>query len=395
MDGGDKLKEFKTEQDLKTLLDNKIPESINLEYKEIITENKEIAKDISAFANTKGGVIIYGIKEKELIPKELTPFPISGIPEKIENVLWNGISPKLECEIFPISSMRSKTKGYIVVKIPESPYKPHMVNYNHKYYKRQNFSNVPMEEYEIERCYEQRKKSIERIRKLLTQEQKTIESEFIKYISSQGLISFLSIPLVYKEERIKIFVYDFDSFIKNISIKYDLLPPYMEISIINGEIKKFGILSDYNRRSSPPYEIRHPLLCIGKKGIIRYSIPISKGKIIPYKMIVRKFDNYLTLAHKIFEREEYRGYFLFQMRLDYARGVKIINFYNILENKSIEEFMKVNSMQYPQLSFPDRELNKDNIIIERKFLTGQMDNPKIILDVIKELHRKWGYNVLD
>jgi predicted HTH transcriptional regulator len=55
-------------EDIKRLKDNSVPESKTLEYKKDLTlkndyNKKEFLSDISAFANTSGGDIIYGIKE--------------------------------------------------------------------------------------------------------------------------------------------------------------------------------------------------------------------------------------------------------------------------------------------------------------------------------------------
>ena len=57
---------------LQNLIDNKIEENLNLDYKACgsieRSENKtnEISKDVSAFANSDGGIIIYGIYPKEV-----------------------------------------------------------------------------------------------------------------------------------------------------------------------------------------------------------------------------------------------------------------------------------------------------------------------------------------
>ncbi len=49
--------------DIKSLMDNKMPESDILDYKECIIGDAELTKQVSAFANTHGGHIAFGIKE--------------------------------------------------------------------------------------------------------------------------------------------------------------------------------------------------------------------------------------------------------------------------------------------------------------------------------------------
>ena len=56
---------IESEDDLNNFIKNKIEENTNLEYKDPLSlDNKrEIAKDISAMANSNGGIIIYGLCE--------------------------------------------------------------------------------------------------------------------------------------------------------------------------------------------------------------------------------------------------------------------------------------------------------------------------------------------
>ena len=74
------------EPDLQDLIDQKVEESLELEYKGPdalgATDGKknEISKDVSAFANSAGGTIIYGIVES------------SGPPPRVP-VEMNGVNP--------------------------------------------------------------------------------------------------------------------------------------------------------------------------------------------------------------------------------------------------------------------------------------------------------------
>lgn len=59
------------------MIQDAVSESLVLDYKEAINwrkeKRKEIGKDISAFANTEGGMLIYGMKEEKNIPIKITP----------------------------------------------------------------------------------------------------------------------------------------------------------------------------------------------------------------------------------------------------------------------------------------------------------------------------------
>jgi len=145
---------------LKKIIKNKIEESKQLDYKDAraLTKDernvKELSKDISAFANSEGGVIIYGITEDKHLPKSLSFIDGNEFSKEwLENVIDSNISPKIQdIVIHPIRLDNSIEQTIYVVEIPESPYSPHMANDN-KYYRRYNFKSVPMEEYDVRNLY--------------------------------------------------------------------------------------------------------------------------------------------------------------------------------------------------------------------------------------------------
>lgn len=110
----------------------------------------EISKDISAFANSDGGVIIYGITEKDHVASEKS-FIDGNVYTKewLEQIINSKIYRPIEgITIFPLREHNNISKSIYVVRIPRSNMTPHMAA-DHRYYKRQNFKNVPLEEYEV------------------------------------------------------------------------------------------------------------------------------------------------------------------------------------------------------------------------------------------------------
>jgi len=145
---------------IKEMIDNEVEENLHLDYKAcgalIKTDNKknEISKDISSFANSDGGIIIYGVIEKDNKPLKIDDgFDPKEIgKEWIEQVINSRISPKIEnLKIYPIN-LSNSSKVIYVIDIPQSNKAPHQAS-DKKYYKRYNFLSVPMEEYEIKDLY--------------------------------------------------------------------------------------------------------------------------------------------------------------------------------------------------------------------------------------------------
>lgn len=47
-------------------------ETTRVQFKEMFTSQKEVAKEMIAFANTKGGVILFGVEDKTGVIKGLS-----------------------------------------------------------------------------------------------------------------------------------------------------------------------------------------------------------------------------------------------------------------------------------------------------------------------------------
>ena len=138
--------------------------------KELLFETQkqkiELGKDISSFANTKGGCLLYGINEDRQsidsapIPKiDYGMAPINRQLIDIENILGSIISPTLpELRIRQVSLEHDTSKIVYLIWHPKSWVAPHMVTgfKDNKYYKRGNFKSEPMEEHEVDILYQVR-----------------------------------------------------------------------------------------------------------------------------------------------------------------------------------------------------------------------------------------------
>jgi len=114
---------------------------------------KELSKDVSAFANTIGGTIVYGIEEDPTSPHKAVKLslvdPRSVSKEWLEQVINSKIQPRISgIRIHSVDLSKSAPGSVVyVVTVPEGA-TAHQAS-DQRYYKRFNFESVPMYDFEI------------------------------------------------------------------------------------------------------------------------------------------------------------------------------------------------------------------------------------------------------
>jgi Putative DNA-binding domain len=142
-----------TKEDLQRLVDEGIQESLTLDYKASLSlarddkPRDELCKDVSAFANSAGGQIIYGVVEKDRKPVKVDDGSDLS-REWIEQVIDSRVQPRLDGLVITPVAVSSGRHAYVLTIPQASGRAPHQAP-DKKYYKRQNFQSVPMEDYEI------------------------------------------------------------------------------------------------------------------------------------------------------------------------------------------------------------------------------------------------------
>jgi Putative DNA-binding domain len=147
-----------SEADLQRLADDKVGETLQLEFKACGALSKnpegkaEVGKDVSAIANAAGGTIIYGIVEKNRVADSIDVGfdPNVYTKEWLEQVIDSNVQPRIEGLRISVVGLPSRQDNVAyVVEVPQAVGRaPHQAS-DHRYYKRANFQNQMMEDYEI------------------------------------------------------------------------------------------------------------------------------------------------------------------------------------------------------------------------------------------------------
>ena len=108
----------------------------------------ELCKDVTAFANSAGDQIVYGVEEDKNLPIKVDEGADPTITKEwIEQVISSRVQPRIEgLVITPIQLARGF--GFVLTILQATSRAPHQAP-DKKYYKRQNFQSSPMEDYEI------------------------------------------------------------------------------------------------------------------------------------------------------------------------------------------------------------------------------------------------------
>jgi hypothetical protein len=151
-----------TEDDLVSLISNRAEESLTLDFKACeALQNKgwrnEFAKDVSAFANSAGGTLVYGLRESkdshEAEEIDVGFDPAAPSKEQLEQIINSNVHRRIDGVRYNAIALHRSRPGKVayVIFVPESSHAPHMAN--HRFYKRFEFQSVPMEEFEVRERY--------------------------------------------------------------------------------------------------------------------------------------------------------------------------------------------------------------------------------------------------
>jgi hypothetical protein len=159
---------------LQRLIDESVPEGRDIEYKRETYGNAdkdhgECLADISSFANTAGGDIIFGMPTTVGVPTGFAPLRIDVDAEilRLENMARSGLQPRifgLASRIVPITGGGS----VLLVRIPRSYNQPHRIirqgSGNHRFFARSSAGKYELSVDELRVLFTRAPQLAERVR---------------------------------------------------------------------------------------------------------------------------------------------------------------------------------------------------------------------------------------
>ncbi|MEV5355771.1 ATP-binding protein [Streptomyces sp. NPDC052693] len=154
---------------VKKAADANLAESDDLDWKEKLPQPpregrwNELAKDVAAMANTRGGLLIYGVTDKTTVPVGIDPSEVN--PQQYAQWIRNHVQPYLPDLTFTTLTSPDRQLSFLVIDVPASPMAPHHVYGTAAKDKDQQAAVVPyrdrdhtawMAEHQIERAYRER-----------------------------------------------------------------------------------------------------------------------------------------------------------------------------------------------------------------------------------------------
>ena len=325
------------EQELQKLIDNSISEGWYIEFKSNLPikttkiDGIKIVKSISAFANTKGGWLFYGVESNDKnIATNLCGIDTSehsNLADQLSKIVSSNIEPKpiYHFKLVPLKS----GKTVFVIKIEQSPTPPYITSQGVIYQRENNESNPIKDRYIIEKLTEKANdyyESIERFCQIDYGETKG-QSE-----SNQSYLELYLFPLPYNEFKFDNF---FSSdFFKNVAIRFY---QNVDCSFVDkeGEEKKIPLNLGFNSiYSSQNSLIIRPLKDsnliyktttaeLFANGSLKFLIPLYEFDInnIPYHYCESSVIKYLQDTYSPYETVIEFNHFMFGSSYDDQREV--------------------------------------------------------------------------
>jgi hypothetical protein len=152
-----------TETDLLRLVEDEVREDVEIDYKiKFESDCQEFVRDVSSFANTKGGYLVYGMDEENELPTRLVAlegFDSGKAIGRLNSWAQEHIRPRPTLRFKPVSLGGGGEA--LVVEVPRSWIGPHEVRQEHRFYHRTQHGKAPMDVDQLRMAFNQERDFLE------------------------------------------------------------------------------------------------------------------------------------------------------------------------------------------------------------------------------------------
>jgi Putative DNA-binding domain len=165
-----------TQADIQRLIADRVQEGPHLDFKRDLpvawdnSAKHELLADVTAFANSGGGEIVYGIDENEAAEASaICPQTLASVDQEVrrlQDFLLNLAEPRLPgVQVHAVPVTLAGKSGYVlVVRVPQSWAAPHRVKTNQHLYVREGLRKRPLDVPELRALFVRTDRQAQRIR---------------------------------------------------------------------------------------------------------------------------------------------------------------------------------------------------------------------------------------
>jgi hypothetical protein len=160
------------EADLEALITSDVSEGKSIEYKSTLpgngdAERKELLADVSSFANTIGGDVLYGMEEQNGVPVKAIGLVVADLDlqlRQLDSIISNGLEPRIRYAVHIVRLQNERP--VIILRIERSWIGPHRVVFksHDKFYARNSAGKYPLDVAELRTAFTASETVNERIR---------------------------------------------------------------------------------------------------------------------------------------------------------------------------------------------------------------------------------------
>lgn len=250
-----------TEETLRQFLSLGIPEGLHLDYKEALSGNnekearREFLKDVTAFANAAGGQLFLGVKEPSegvTIDAQLVGLNNGDtIAQDLGRLASTSIDPRIPgLRVVHVQLANGRT--CVIVHIPPSLGRPHMVNYagHRSFYVRHSESSFPMTTHEVREAVLTSSSAEARARMFLDQRLREVRETIG---DGQPALFLQAVPLIAPEPPWDVFSNQFETVIRG-TARQGGYKDYADLASSTAPVPTIDGIAGQNRRENPSWE---------------------------------------------------------------------------------------------------------------------------------------------